>query len=56
MSQEFHCFSHFFFIDITHLFRNIFMLLTIAHYSVAYIFKTLTGYSSYVCSTVVYKV
>lgn len=43
MSLEFHCFSHFFFIDITHLFGNIFMLLTIAHYRVAYIFKILTN-------------
>lgn len=33
---------HFFFIDITCLFGNIFMLLTITHYSVACIFKLLT--------------
>lgn len=32
-SLEFHCFSHFFFIDIACLSGNVFMLLSIAHYS-----------------------
>lgn len=43
MSLECHCFSHFFFIDITCLFGNIFMLIAITHYSVAYVFKLLTN-------------
>lgn len=43
MSLEVHCFRHFFFLDITRLFGNIFRLLAITLYSVAYIFRILTN-------------
>lgn len=43
MSLEVHCFSHFFFLDITCLFGNVFGLLTIILSSVAYIFRILTN-------------
>lgn len=43
MSLEVHCFSHLLFLDITCLFGNIFRLLTITLYSVAYIFRILSN-------------
>lgn len=43
MSLEVHCFSHFFFLDLTRLFGNIFRLLTMTLYRVAYVFRVLTN-------------